>query len=54
MHTYADEWISGKTTAGREQFHEMIDDLRQKLRMDIKGVVLWSFSRFARNYDDAQ
>jgi DNA invertase Pin-like site-specific DNA recombinase len=54
IHAYADEWISGKTTAGREQFHEMIYDLRQKPRMDIKGVVLWSFSRFARIYDYAQ
>lgn len=43
-----------KDHAGREQFHEMIYDLRQKPKMDIKGVVLWSFSRFARNYDDAQ
>lgn len=52
--TYSDAGVSGTSVAGREQFDDMIEDLSGELRTIVKGVIVWSFSRFARNIDDAQ
>ena len=52
---YKDEARTGSTTAGRDQFLQLIDTLREpKLTPRPSGIVLWSFSRFARDYDDAE
>jgi len=52
---FCDEARSGSTVAGREQFHEMIHFARVLDDDQIPdGLVLWSFSRFARDFDDAQ
>ncbi len=55
VRVFKDEARTGATTAGRDEFIAMIDNLRDS-RLDPKpvGVVLWSFSRFARDYDDAE
>jgi DNA invertase Pin-like site-specific DNA recombinase len=55
LRVYRDEARSGTTTAGREDFLAMVDALRDGVIVPRPaGVVLWSFSRFARDYDDAQ
>jgi len=52
---YKDEARSGTSTAGREDFLLMIDVLRDpNLKPRPVGVVLWSFSRFARDINDAE
>jgi site-specific DNA recombinase len=45
---YADEARSGTTTAGREHFLAMI----QNIQKPIAGVVIWEFARLARQFDD--
>lgn len=55
LRVYRDEARSGTTTAGREDFLAMVDALRDGVIVPRPaGIVLWSFSRFARDYDDAQ
>ena len=49
---FIDEAISGSTSARREQFLEMIAYFHNGASE--AGVVVWKFSRFARNLDDAQ
>ncbi len=53
IHVYKDEAKSGTTTAGREDFLKMIDTSEQS-QGNPTGLLLWSFSRFGRNADDAQ
>ena len=53
IHVYKDEARSGTTTAGRDGFLRMIDTSEQK-EGNPAGLLLWSFSRFGRNMDDAQ
>lgn len=49
---FKDESRTGSTTARRDDFLLMIDTLRQAAgNAKPAGVVLWSFSRFARDYD---
>ena len=43
----------GSSTVGRDEFEEMIHLSRQEPRM-ADGILLWSMSRFARDFDDAQ
>lgn len=51
--TFRDRAQSGSTTVGRDQFLAMIEYLENPANTEA-GVILWSYSRFARNYDDAQ
>ncbi len=52
---FRDEARSGTSTAGRDQFLLMFDALRQgQILPRPAGVVLWSFSRFAREMQDAE
>jgi site-specific DNA recombinase len=52
---FKDEARSGASTAGRDDFLLLIDTLRDtKLKPKPAGVLLWSFSRMARDYDDAE
>lgn len=52
---YEDAAISGTSTAGRDGFHLMISELRKPdARRSIAGVIVWSLSRFSRNFDDSQ
>jgi DNA invertase Pin-like site-specific DNA recombinase len=52
---FKDEAKSGTSTAGRDEFLMMIDFLRDtNLKPRPVGVVLWSFSRFARDINDAE
>lgn len=53
IHVYKDEAKSGTTTAGRDDFLRMIDRSDQE-QGNPTGLLLWSFSRFGRNADDAQ
>ena len=52
VRTYQDEARSGTSTAGRDNFHRMIANAQRGERPDL--ILLWSFSRFARNVEDAQ
>ena len=52
VHTFKDIAKSGTTTAGRDDFHRMIAQSDQK-ENNPAGLLLWSFSRFGRNLDDA-
>ena len=49
---YCDGAKSGTTVAGRDRFLAMNDNLQGG--DDIRGVVLWSFSRFAREVNAAE
>jgi site-specific DNA recombinase len=49
---YIDEARSGTTLAGRKAFQQMMDHFRQPLVKE-SGLVLWSFSRFARDINSA-
>ncbi len=51
---FRDEAKSGGTTAGRDDFLRLLELLRDSPTPRPAGVVLWSLSRFARDYDDAQ
>ena len=54
VRAYKDEAKSGTSTAGRDGFLAMVDALRDNLITPRPvGVIVWSFSRFAREYDDA-
>lgn len=51
-HIYMDEGISGRNTAKRPEFNHMIGAAKIKPRpFDV--ILLWKFSRFARNREDA-
>lgn len=49
---YKDEGISGRTTSKRLEFNRMITDAKSKPK-PFDAVLLWKFSRFARNRTDA-
>lgn len=53
VHVYKDEAKSGTTTAGRDDFMRMVAQ-SDKGDGNPTGLLLWSFSRFGRNLDDAQ
>ena len=50
---YRDVAAPGSSVIGREQFMAMIHALRAKKAPQVAGVVIWKFSRFSRNIDDA-
>ena len=52
VHIFKDVAKSGTTTAGRDDFHRMIAQSDQ-MEDNPAGLLLWSFSRFGRNLDDA-
>ena len=49
---FRDEGISGRTTSKRPAFNEMITAAKKKPK-PFEAVLLWKFSRFARNRTDA-
>lgn len=49
---YVDEARPGSSVVGRQQFHEMIKHFREGAQE--AGVIIWKFSRFARDQDDSQ
>lgn len=51
-HIYMDEGISGRTAAKRPAFNKMIGVAKLKPR-PFDAILLWKFSRFARNREDA-
>jgi DNA invertase Pin-like site-specific DNA recombinase len=52
---FCDEASPGSSTAGREQFEDMMALARKLPAEDLPaGLILWSFARFARDFDDAQ
>jgi DNA invertase Pin-like site-specific DNA recombinase len=51
-HIFKDEALSGSGSSRREQFQEMIVHFHNNATE--AGVIVWKFSRFARNLDDAQ
>ena len=51
---YCDEAKSGTSTTGRDDFLAMVDALRDGTILPRPaGVIVWSLSRFAREFDDA-
>ncbi len=48
---FLDPARSGRSTAGREHFLELIEYLTSGARPE-RGVVFWEYARFARNFDD--
>ena len=52
LRIFADARRSGTTTAGREQFDEMIRWLLAG--QSVAGVIFWSYARFAREVNDSQ
>lgn len=50
---YADPFVSGRSTKGREHYLEMMSDLLHK-KVKAVGLVAWDFERIHRNYDQAQ
>jgi len=53
---YADPFVSGRSTKGRDHYLEMLSDLlhTKKKKTDIAGLIAWDFERIHRNYDQAQ
>ena len=51
-YVFADEGISGRKVVGRDAFRQMIGTAKQKPK-PFDAILLWKFSRFARNRDDA-
>lgn len=49
---FRDDGISGRTTAKRPEFNKMIATAKQK-PTPFEAVLLWKFSRFARNREDS-
>lgn len=49
---FVDEATSGTSVAGREQFQQMIY-LSKKEPKEAEAILVWDFSRFARNVDEA-
>lgn len=56
VRVYADPFVSGRSTKGREHYLEMMSDLLhgKKKRADIAGLIAWDFERLHRNMDQAQ
>lgn len=50
---YADPFVSGRSTKGREHYLEMMSELLHK-KVKAVGLVAWDFERIHRNYDQAQ
>jgi len=53
VHVFRDEARQAGTVVGREAFDDLVHLARQEPRR-VDGIVVWSFSRFARNLLDAQ
>lgn len=51
---YIDDATPGSTVIGRANFNSMIHDLRAGRYPGLSGVIIWSYSRFSRDVDDAQ
>lgn len=51
-YVFADEGISGRRVTGRDAFRRMIGAAKTKPK-PFDAILLWKFSRFARNRDDA-
>ena len=51
-YVFADEGISGRKVTGRDEFRRMIGVAKTKPK-PFDAILLWKFSRFARNRDDA-
>lgn len=51
-YVYRDEGISGRKVVGRDAFRTMIGTAKTKPK-PFDAILLWKFSRFARNRDDA-
>ena len=51
-YVYRDEGISGRRVVGRDAFRQMIGVAKTKPK-PFDAILLWKFSRFARNRDDA-
>ena len=52
-HIFADVATPGSSTIGRNAFKEMINHFHDPQCTD-QGVILWKYSRFSRDIDDAQ
>lgn len=52
IHLFEEPAISGKSTAGRTQFDQMLSLSTQADKPH--GLLIWNFARFARNTDDSQ
>ncbi len=51
-HIYIDEGITGRKTAKRDAFNQMIGTAKTKPK-PFDAILLWKFSRFARNREDS-
>ena len=51
-YVFRDDGISGRTTAKRPEFNRMIAAAKQKTK-PFECILVWKFSRFARNREDA-
>lgn len=51
-YVFSDEGISGRKVTGRDEFRRMIGVAKTKPK-PFDAILLWKFSRFARNRDDA-
>lgn len=51
-YVFSDEGISGRRVTGRDEFRRMIGVAKTKPK-PFDAILLWKFSRFARNRDDA-
>lgn len=51
-YVFRDDGISGRTTAKRPEFNRMIATAKQKTK-PFECILVWKFSRFARNREDA-
>ena len=53
---YADPFVSGRSTKGREHYLEMMSDLlhKKQRKSEIVGLIAWDFERLHRNMDQAQ
>lgn len=54
LHIYQDVAAPGSSVIGRRQFTQMVTDLRTNHYPDCAGVLVWNYSRFSRDIDDAQ
>ena len=52
---YADPFVSGRSTKGRDKYLEMLSDLLHKKQKElgIVGLVVWDWERYGRNMDQA-
>jgi len=50
---YADPFVSGRSTKGRENYLEMMSDLLKKRLPGVKTVMCWDWERMHRNIDQA-